>query len=72
MAVNKVDDLGKKDLLIPFYSLGIKEIVPVSASQNWQIAELLEEALKTFPRNAPKDEVKDEISKLREELNLDD
>lgn len=64
LAVNKVDDLGKKDLLIPFYSLGIKEIIPVSASQNWQIAELLEEALKTFPKDAPKEEAEDPSIKI--------
>ncbi len=57
LAVNKVDDLDKKELLIPFYSLGIKDIIPVSAAQNWQIAELLEQAFKTFSKG-PKEEEK--------------
>jgi GTP-binding protein len=50
LAVNKVDSPDQKELLYPFYSLGIKEIIPVSASQNWQIAELLESAFKTIDK----------------------
>lgn len=49
MAINKVDAPTKQDLMIPFYQLGIPSMVPVSATQNWQIAELLETALKNFP-----------------------
>lgn len=44
LAVNKIDDLSKENLIIPFYSLGISKIVAVSAAQNWHIAELLEMA----------------------------
>jgi len=44
LAVNKVDDLARLDLLYPFYALGIKRIVGVSATQGFHIAELLEEA----------------------------
>jgi GTP-binding protein len=50
LAVNKVDDISQVSFIHPFYSLGISQIVPVSASQNWQIAELLEIALKDIPR----------------------
>jgi GTPase len=42
LAANKVDDLSKMDLIYSFYSLGISRIVGVSATQNFQIAELLE------------------------------
>lgn len=45
LAVNKVDDFSKQDLIYPFYSLGISQIVAVSASQGFHIAELLEVAL---------------------------
>lgn len=45
LAVNKIDDLSKMDLVYPFYALGISKVVATSASQNFQIAELLEEAL---------------------------
>lgn len=44
LAVNKVDDRNRLDLLYPFYSLGIESIVGVSATQAFQIAELLEAA----------------------------
>lgn len=44
LAVNKVDDLGKLELVYPFYALGISRVVPVSATQAFQMAELLEEA----------------------------
>jgi GTPase len=46
LAANKVDDLSKMDLVYPFYSLGISRVVAVSATQNFQLAELLEEAFK--------------------------
>jgi GTP-binding protein len=44
LAVNKVDDFSRLDLIYPFYSLGIPRVVGVSATQNFRIAELLEEA----------------------------
>ena len=44
LAVNKVDDRDKLDLIYPFYSLGISKIVGISCTQNFQIAELLETA----------------------------
>lgn len=46
LAANKVDDLSKMDLIYPFYSLGISKVIGVSAAQNFQIAELLEEAFR--------------------------
>jgi GTP-binding protein len=49
LAVNKIDNYDRKDLIFPFYSLGIKQVIPVSATQNWQIAELLEAAVKPLP-----------------------
>lgn len=50
LAVNKIDAPNQKDEIYPFYSLGIKEMIPVSASQNWQIAELLESAFRQTPK----------------------
>jgi GTPase len=44
LAVNKIDDFAQMDRVHAFYSLGIRKIVPVSASQGFQIAELLESA----------------------------
>lgn len=50
LAVNKIDNLSQMDLMHQFYSLGISKIIPVSASQGWQIAELLEAAFEKVPR----------------------
>lgn len=53
LAVNKVDSPEKREDMYPFYALGIKEMVAVSASQNWQIAELLEAAFRDTPKENP-------------------
>jgi GTPase len=45
LAVNKVDDYSQRDEIYPFYALGISTVVPVSALHQFQIAELLDEAL---------------------------
>lgn len=63
LAVNKIDSPEKEDEIYPFMSLGIKEIVPVSASQNWQIAELLEKAFANFSKT-PVEEEKSAAIKL--------
>jgi len=49
LAVNKVDNLSQAALIHQFYSLGISRIIPVSAAQGWQIAELLETAFEQLP-----------------------
>lgn len=51
LAVNKIDDCSKEDLLHQFHSLGIQRKVAVSAAQSWHIAELLETAWQDFPRD---------------------
>ncbi len=42
LAVNKIDDWGKSDLISEFYGLGITKMVSVSAVQGLHMAELLE------------------------------
>lgn len=42
LAVNKVDDFSHYNLIHAFYSLGIQDMVSVSAVQGFQMAELLE------------------------------
>lgn len=49
LAVNKMDDFARKEMIYEFYSLGISNIVAVSAEQGFQIAELLEKALEEVP-----------------------
>jgi GTP-binding protein len=44
LAVNKIDNLSQTPLIHQFHSLGISRLIPVSAAQGWQIAELLETA----------------------------
>lgn len=44
LAVNKIDNHEMTELVYPFYSLGIKDVIGVSAIQGFQIAELLESA----------------------------
>jgi GTPase len=48
LAVNKIDDRSKENLIHQFQSLGISKIIAVSAAQSWHIAELLEVALEGF------------------------
>lgn len=52
LAVNKLDSQAGGRDMHPFYSLGIKNVFPVSALHNVGIAELLEEALAPFERPA--------------------
>lgn len=49
LAVNKIDNLSQTPLMHQFYSLGISRLIPVSAAQGWQIAELLEAAFENVP-----------------------
>lgn len=50
IAVNKIDSTFQTDLMYPFMQLGIKNVIPVSATQNWHIAELMEAALNPLPK----------------------
>lgn len=61
LAVNKIDDYLHMDLLYPFYSLGIKDIVAVSATQSFQIAELLEASFENFAWPEETEESQDRI-----------
>lgn len=49
LAVNKIDDPSQENLIYQFSKLGITQMVAVSASHNWRIAELLETAFIGFP-----------------------
>lgn len=57
LAVNKIDNLSQMPLMHQFHSLGISNIIPVSAAQGWQIAELLEAAFEKIakPEEAPEE-----------------
>jgi len=55
LAVNKIDNLSQVQLMHQFHSLGISSIIPVSAAQGWQMAELLEAAFEKVPRQIETD-----------------
>jgi GTP-binding protein len=61
LAVNKVDELSKGDLIHQFHSLGVRSMVAVSAAQSLHIAELLEAAFASFPRDQSELEVDESI-----------
>lgn len=50
LAVNKIDDMSQQHLIYNFQSLGIPQMIAVSATQGWQIAELLEAAFAKLPK----------------------
>ncbi len=56
LAVNKIEEHAHVDRMYPFCSLGISRMVPVSATQNFQIAELLEMAFEgvSFEEEEPR------------------
>ena len=56
LAVNKVDNVDEEHKMYAFQKLAIPLMIPVSASQNWHIAELLEAAFKNLPREVPTEE----------------
>ena len=49
LAVNKIDAEHQEVLLAPFYRLGMLNVIPVSAIQGRNVAELLNEALNVCP-----------------------
>ena len=63
LVVNKVDADSHTDLINEFYSLGIKDIVPISAEHNNGIDDLREKILEILERNGFDLEAEREISK---------
>ena len=61
LAVNKVDHVKYEDTAYDFYSLGIGELVTISAGQGLGIGDLLDEVVKYFPA-IEQDEEKESIS----------
>ena len=53
LAVNKVDSLQQENLLADFLSLGFKNVFPVSAIQGFGVEEMINEAVKLLPKEAP-------------------
>lgn len=62
VAVNKIDGRHQENLIHEFHQLGISKMIPVSATQNLHMAELLEVALKGV--EAPEEEEADLGTKI--------
>ena len=50
LAVNKIDNLDNMQLIHEFYPLGIQKMIGISALQGINVAELLEAAFASFPK----------------------
>ena len=50
LAINKIDDPSKKNLIHDFHQLGIPKMVGISANHGHQIVELFEKALEDCPK----------------------
>ncbi len=49
LAVNKIDDIDKIHLVTDFYSLGIKNVIPVSSSHGIGMGDLLDKIIELLP-----------------------
>ncbi len=54
LAVNKIDEIEKLDLVTDFYSLGIKEVFPISTAHGIGIGDLLDRILELLPQKEEK------------------
>lgn len=61
LAVNKVDHVKYEDTAYDFYSLGIGDLVTISAGQGLGVGDLLDEVVKYFPE-IENDEEKESVS----------
>jgi len=51
LAVNKIDEIEKIPNTYPFYSLGISELIPISATHGIGIGDLLDKVLELLPES---------------------
>lgn len=66
IAVNKIDRFENQKNVYDFQSLGISEMLPISAMQGFQIAELLEKTLSFIPEEKePEIEISSEETPIR-------
>lgn len=61
LAVNKVDNHSDEPLMYDFLNLGISNVIAVSATQDWHIAEMLEIALNPVPKTEGTPDANDSI-----------
>jgi GTP-binding protein len=65
LAVNKIDTQERENLAHEFYSLGLKDLFPVSAEHAMGIEALLDHVVSGFPTEEPEETEPVEIRKIR-------
>lgn len=63
-AVNKIDSKSREDLLAGFYSLGVEEILPISAATGYGITELMERIIDDLPGEKDAGEVSNHLPRI--------
>lgn len=61
LAVNKIDNASQEALAGEFYSLGFKNLIPISAAHGYQVAELLTKALEDIKQEVETPQVDGKI-----------
>ena len=62
LAVNKVDSFDREALIYDFYSLGLGDPIPISASNAMNLGDLLDAIVAAFPEDAGENTESDEIA----------
>lgn len=61
-AVNKIDTQKQQDDIYDFYSLGLGEVIPISASNSLNLGDLLDAVVAAFPKKAAEEDESDELA----------
>ena len=62
LAVNKIDSFDREALIYDFYSLGLGDPIPISASNAMNLGDLLDAVVAAFPSEAGAEQEPDEIA----------
>ena len=62
LAVNKIDSFEREALIYDFYSLGLGDPIPISASNAMNLGDLLDAVVAAFPKEAEENIEPDEIA----------
>ena len=62
LAVNKIDSFDREALIYDFYSLGLGDPIPISASNAMNLGDLLDAVVAAFPKEAEENIEADEIA----------
>ena len=62
LAVNKIDSFDREALIYDFYSLGLGDPIPISASNAMNLGDLLDAIVEAFPKNVGEEAESDEIA----------